>query len=291
MMTQTSSARNIPGAWSNSTVRRLPALLGILLAAHLALFAQGAPARLAHAIDQFENRKYAESIQELKTVQPQLPKLADYVALYLASSRLELKDFAQARKDLAVFRNLSAPSPLAARATLVEAKALTETGSPSGAAAMLRERYADLPQPSADFALAQAYEAAQDPAQAATYYQRVYYLYPSSDLSPKAAKSMDALRASMGSSYPPPMPQQMLERGSRLLAARAYTKARAEFTALVQELGGPEREIASVRVGAVDYLEKKTERACHYSAVARGLLARGRFGEAVLCRRMRPAFE
>jgi soluble lytic murein transglycosylase len=56
----------------------------------------------------------------------------------------------------------------------------------------------------------------------------------------------------------------MLERGSRLLAARGYTKARDEFTAMVQELAGPEREVASVRVGAVDYLEKKTERACRY---------------------------
>jgi len=263
-MTQTSSARNIPEAWSSSTVRRLPAFLGILLATHLSLFAQGAPERLARAIDRFENRKYAESIQELKTVQPQLPKLADYVAFYLASSRVELKDFAQARKDLAVFRSLSAPSPLAAKATLVEATALTETGSASGAAALLRERYAELPQPSGDFALGEAYEAAQDLAQAATYYQRVYYHYPSSDLSAKAAKALEALRASMGSSYPPPAPQLMLERGSRLLAARGYTKARAEFTALVQELGGSEREIASVRVGAVDYLEKKTERAFRY---------------------------
>jgi len=189
-------------------------VLGILLAVQPALFAQGAPARLAHAIDKFEAGKYSEAIQELKAIQPQLPKLADYVALYLASSRVELKDFEQARKDLAVFHNLSAPSPLGAKAALVEAKALTETGSASGAAVLLRERYSELPQPSTDFALAQAYEAAQDPAQAATYYQRVYYLYPLSDLAPRAAKAMDALRAAMGSSYPPPMPEQMLERGA-----------------------------------------------------------------------------
>jgi soluble lytic murein transglycosylase len=263
-MMQTSSARTIPGVWCNLTVRGVPAVLGILLAVQPALFAQGAPARLAHAIDKFETSKYSEAMQELKAIQPQLPKLADYVALYLASSRVELKDFEQARKDLAVFHNLSAPSPLGAKAALVEARALTETGSASGAATLLRDRYAELPQPSTDFALAQAYEAAQDPAQAATYYQRVYYLYPSSDLAPKAAKAMDALRASMGSSYPPPMPEQMLERGSRLLASRSYTKARAEFAALVEELGGSEREIASVRAGAVDYLEKKTERSCRY---------------------------
>ena len=268
MMTQISSARTIPGVWCNSAVRRVPAILGILLAVQPALFAQGAPARLARGIDKFEAGKYSEAIQELKATQPQLPKLADYVAFYLAASRVELKDFEQARKDLAVFHNLSAPSPLGPKAALVEAKALTETGSAAAAAALLRDRYAELPQPSTDFALAQAYEAAQnsaqDGAQAATYYQRVYYLYPLSDLAPRAAKAMDALRASMGSSYPPPMPEQMLERGSRLLASRAYTKARAEFIALVQELGGSEREISTVRAGAVDYLEKKTERSCRY---------------------------
>ena len=56
----------------------------------------------------------------------------------------------------------------------------------------------------------------------------------------------------------------MLERGNRFLAAREYTKGRAELTALVQTLGGSEREIAGVRVGAVDYLQKKTEQACRY---------------------------
>src|SRR5260370_19068336 len=60
------------------------------------------------------------------------------------------------------------------------------------------------------------------------------------------------------------MRQQMLERGNRFLAAREYTRGRAEFTALVQALGGTEREIAGVRVGAADYLEKKTEQACRY---------------------------
>ena len=94
-MTQISSARTIPGAWRNSLVRRVPVVLGILLAVQPALFAQGAAARLARGIDKFEAGKYSEAIQELKAIQPQLPKLADYVAFYLASSRVELKDFEQ----------------------------------------------------------------------------------------------------------------------------------------------------------------------------------------------------
>src|SRR5262249_39939922 len=155
---------------------------------------------------------YSDAIQDLKAVQPQLPKLADYVAYYLAASRVELQDFSDVFKDLAPLHDFAIPSPLAPKAALLEGKALAETGSAAAAVKLLRERHDALPLPWADLTLAQAYEAANDPAQAATYYQRVYYLYPLSDAAPKAAKAMELLRASMGSSYPPPMPQQMLER-------------------------------------------------------------------------------
>src|SRR5437764_872886 len=167
-MTQPYLARNIPGVWSDSIAGRTPLLLGIMLGCAVALSAESAPARLAHGIDNFENRKYNEAIQELKTVQPLLPNLADYVAYYLASSREELKDFTQAQKDLALFSNISTPSPLAPKAVLLEAKALAETGSPGGAIALLRSRYEELPQPPGDFTLAQVFETAHEPAQAAT---------------------------------------------------------------------------------------------------------------------------
>jgi soluble lytic murein transglycosylase len=255
MATRTFSGRNIRAVWINSL-----ALLWIAPA----LLAQSGAARLAHGIDKFESGKYGEAIQDLKAAQPQLPKLDDYVAFYLASSRAGLKDFAQVHKDLAPFRKLSVPSPLEPKAVLLEAKALTETGSAAEAVSLLRDRYQDLPQPAADCALAESFEAARETAQAATYYNRIYYLYPLSDCAPRAATALETLRASLGASYPAPTPQLMLERGNRLLAARQYTKARAEFSALVDQLSGTEREIALVAIGATDYLDKKTDHACHY---------------------------
>jgi soluble lytic murein transglycosylase len=255
MTTRTYSDPNILAVWAN-----LVALLWIAPA----LLAQSGPAKLARGIERFENGKYSEAIQDLKAAQPQLPKLDDYVAFYLASSRAGLKDFAQIHADLAPFRKLSVPSLLEPKAVLLEARALTETGSAAAAINLLRERYDGLPQPGADWALAQAYEAAQEPAQAVSYYNRVYYLYPLSDCAPRAAKALEALRAVMGASYPAPAPVQMLERGNRLLAAHQYTKARAEFSALVSELSGPEREIASVGIGAAEYLDKQTDHSCQY---------------------------
>src|SRR5437763_11697675 len=254
-MTQASSARIIPGVCLSSLV--------VLLACP-ALLAQSGPARLGRGVEKLETGRYAEALQDLKAAQPLLPKLSDYVGYYLASADAELKDFAQVRKDLAPFRTLAAPSPLRGRAAILDARATTETGSPAGAIAFLRERYEELPQPAGDFTLAQAYEAAHDQAQAAAYYQRVYYLYPLTEFAAQASKAIESLRASMGTAFPPPMPQQMLERGSRLLDAQEYSKARAEFSALTQSLGGAEREIASVRIGAVDYHQRKTDQAYRY---------------------------
>src|SRR5439155_23883535 len=120
----------------------------------------------------------------------------------------ELKDFAEVRKDLAVFRTLPAPSPLSAKAAVLDARAATETGAPDAAISLLRQRYEELPQPAGDFTLAQAYEAAHEPAQAAIYYQRVYYLYPLTEFAPQASTAIESLRASLGAAFPPPMPQQ-----------------------------------------------------------------------------------
>lgn len=257
-------ARTTPGVWSNSRTSRIPVLLGILLAWQSAVFAQSGPVRLAKGIEKYDSRRYAEAIQDLKAAQPLLPKLADYVSFYLASANSELKDFQQVRKDLAGFRSAGSTSPLLGRAAVLDAKAATETGSPAAAIELLRQRYEQLPQPAGDFALADAYAASEAPAQAAAYYQRVYYLYPLTEFAGLASKAIDALKASLGANYPPPMPQLMLERGARLLTAGEYVKARAEFTAMIGQLGGAEREIASVRIGAADYLQKKTEQAYRY---------------------------
>src|SRR5258708_2704169 len=132
MATQTCSARPTPGVWFNSVRGGIPAILGIALAglsgSGPALFAQTGAARLARGISNFESRHYNDAIQDLKAAQPQVPKLADYAAYYLAASRVELKDFEQARKDLAPFKDLSTPSPLESKAALLEAKSLTEMG-------------------------------------------------------------------------------------------------------------------------------------------------------------------
>src|SRR5258708_36871817 len=126
-MTQAYLVRTTPGVWSNSMIGRIPVLVGVLLAGHAALFAQATPARLARGIDNFEHGKYTAAIQELKAIQPQLPKLADYVAFYLASSRMELKDYTGALQALAGVHHLSTASLLTLQHVLWDTKPHVET--------------------------------------------------------------------------------------------------------------------------------------------------------------------
>src|SRR5690349_7845766 len=79
-------------------------------------------ARLALGIAAFEQKDYAAAIADLRRAN--IPQLADYAAYYLAAARVESKDTEGVAKDLAPTHTGELRSPLAARAWLVEAKAL-----------------------------------------------------------------------------------------------------------------------------------------------------------------------
>jgi soluble lytic murein transglycosylase len=224
----------------------------------------GALAQLALGVTSFEQKDYDRAARYLKAAQPRLPKIEDYAIYYLAWSRLQAKEEAGIPKQLDKLRMLPIASPLAARATVLAAKALVDLQNPAEAVRILREGYDGLPQPDADLTLATAYEAASDPANAAAYYQRVYFGYPDTDAAVRAAAAIVLLKSAMGATYPPPTPEQILKRGDRWLAAREYKQARQEFASMVADLGGLERDQARVRIGAADYLRGETPAAFRY---------------------------
>ncbi len=207
-------------------------------------------ARLGLGLAAYEKQDYAAAAAHLRAVRPQLPKLEDYIAYYLAASLAEDRRYTEARRELDAMWKLKTPSPLLPKARLLQARLLRELGFPAEATRILAERYADLPKPEADMAAAEAYAAAGDSAQAAASYQKVYYLYPTSAAAATAEGELKSLRAELGDAYPPALPRQMLERGDRLLEAKDYKQARAEFIAMSSLLGGADREVAQVRVGA-----------------------------------------
>src|SRR5437588_6513744 len=128
----------------------------------------GALARLALGITSAEQKDYARAIENLKAAQARLPNIEDYALYYLATAQVQVKDETKIADELNGFQKLPLVSPLSARAAVLEAKALVDLKNPADAIRVLRERYAELPQPDADLTLATAYEAASDPLNAAT---------------------------------------------------------------------------------------------------------------------------
>ncbi len=224
----------------------------------------GALAHFSLGVVSSEQKQFPDAVQHLAAAQSRLPKLADYVAYYLAAARLETGASPAAARDAGSVRAVPISSPYAARAIVIQARALAASGSPQQAIRMLSERYADLPQPDGGLAMAMAYEAARDLPHAVAYYQRVYYEYPDGDQATRAAAALIALRDAMGAAYTAPAPEQMIERGNQLLAQREYPRARSEFEALAAQLTGPERDQARVGIGAADYLNGSVAAAYQY---------------------------
>jgi soluble lytic murein transglycosylase len=223
----------------------------------------GALARLALAVTAYEQKDYAAALSNLRMLSGKLPSIADYAAYYLGAARVESNDMASVDQDLAPVHGGGVASPFAGRAWLLQARARKATDA-AEAVRLLREHYAELPQPEGDVNLADCYQAAGELAHAADFYQRVYYQYVSGDAAMRAAAALLALKDSMGAAYPPPLPQQMLQRANRLLDVRDYGQARGEYQSLAGQLTGVERNQARVRVGAADFLSGNTASAYPY---------------------------
>ena len=222
----------------------------------------GALAQLALGVVAYEHKDYPAAIAALRKVQ-KLPQIADYTAWYLAASRVESNDFSGVAGDLSPVHSTPLLSPLSAKAWLLEARAL-ETTQPAEGARILRELYADLPQPEGDLTLADCYRAANNLVPAAESYQRVYYQYPTGAAATRAGAALLALKDTMGDAYPPPLPRLMLRRPDRLLELREYALARSEYRSLVDQVAGLERDQARVRIGEADFLKGSVKVACSY---------------------------
>jgi soluble lytic murein transglycosylase len=218
---------------------------------------------LATGIAQFESRNFTGAVASLSRVRTAYPKLADYSSYYLAAAEDALRQpqaVVSTLGDLAEFRD--AHSPLLAKALMLAARnrilleiKSNETLKP--AIQKLRDDIASAPnavtQPEGDYALALAYDSLGEGVEAATYYQRVYFLYPATTMAADSAATLERLKQTLGASYPSARPELMLERGDAWVKAREYGKAHEEFTKLFVTLTGEPRDVARVRIGGAQY--------------------------------------
>ena len=223
----------------------------------------GSLARLALGVADYEQKNFPGAIANLKPVAAKLPEIADYPDYYLGAAQVESNDMADALQSLAPVERSEIPSPFAGRTWILEARALKVTDAVR-AVQLLRDHYAELPEPVGNLTLADSYQAAGDLPRAADFYQRVYFENVSGDAAGRAGAALLMLQQSMGAAYPPPLPRQMLQRADRFLDAREYRDAKHEYQSLLTQLTGLERDQALVRIGAADYLNGNTASAYPY---------------------------
>src|SRR5262249_2837854 len=215
----------------------------------------GALAHLALGVVAYEQRDYAAAIENLRGLPAKLPRIADYVAYYEGTARVEgATELDSVGPGLEALHREDPESPLAGRAWILSARALKPT-QPAEAVRLLRAHYAELPQPEGDINLADCYQAAGDLAHAADYYQRVYYNYLTGDSAARATAAIVTLKDAMGAAYPQPPVALQLRRADRLLEARDVVKAKSEYAGIASDFARVGMGVADFQRGVVQSAE------------------------------------
>jgi soluble lytic murein transglycosylase len=227
-----------------------------------------AATQFGQGVNAWNVKDYAAVPGRLRGLNKQLPKIADYIAYYLAGAEMQAGDTESVVRDLAEYRANPAPSsPLAGKISVLYAQALLarkQGTSSSKALEVLQTDYKLLPQPDGDYTLGMAYEALGEKPQAALSYSKVYYSWPNTDQAAHAWTALEALRPSLGKEFPAAPARQQLERCQKWLDVRQYAAARTEYVSLSSSLPEPDRDEARVGIGVADYMAGLNSQAAKY---------------------------
>lgn len=94
----------------------------------------------------------------------------------------------------------------------------------------------------------EAHEAAQQPVEAASDYLAIYTRYPLSDQGKPAWTKLDFLRTSLGDRIPPISVETRLTHAQTIFNDQEWSDARKEYSEILPELTGMDRERAQVRI-------------------------------------------
>lgn len=226
--------------------------------------AVGAAGLIALAQHQLDLGNFATAVDYATSGAGKAPSLDDYAHYIREQAEYGLKNYAEAGKSAAHVFNQVPTSPLVGPAAALAVRADLDGDSSKQALELIKKHYDEIPQPQADLLLARCFAATGDLAQAAEYYQRVYYGYPTAKEATDAANALVDVKQRLGDAYPPPMPAAMLERADKLFQAKNPGGARIELYAAIPQLGGLERDEARVRLGVADFLNNNAKAAFEY---------------------------
>lgn len=224
----------------------------------------GALSLFALGVADQSQRRSEDAIRNLRASAPRLRSISDYVAYYTAAAELDAKNYAAVNEELSPLWNKKPISPLLPDAAMLAAHAYQDRGEPAEAVRVLRDHYAELPQPAGDVLLASNYAAAGDAASAAVYYQHVYFYYPATSEAESAAAALAALKTTLGPGFPPPTAEAMFQRAERWMKSGDAARAQHEYEWIIANTAGADRDTARVRLGEVDYRRSENSEAFAY---------------------------
>ena len=224
----------------------------------------GAAGLIAAAQHELDNKNFSASADYAQSAVSKAPVLADYAHFIRAQAEYELHNYANVAESAKRIFDFAPPSPFVGPVAALAVRADLDGNSPKQALELIKKYFDVVPQPQADLLLARCFEATNDLPQAAEYFQRVYYGYPSAKEATDAANALVDLKAKMGDAFPHATPAMLMKRAQKLFDERNPAGARIELAAAIPQLTGAEQDLARVRLGVADFLSKQTQAAFTY---------------------------
>ena len=174
--------------------------------------------------------------------------LRDYALYWSSQANLALNHNAEALAQLQEFRKDYPDSVITDQALQSLAAAALAMNQPAEILAALDGYPQTSEKPALLFLRAEAREQSGQPLQAAADYQTIYLRFPLSDQAREAGEKLSFLRSSLGDKLPAIPIEQQIEHASTIFAAHQWGDARNEYSRLLPQLTGADRERAELRI-------------------------------------------
>ena len=221
----------------------------------------GALARLVLGYSAYQEKQYPQAREQFQAARSPENPFPDYAEYYLALSALALRDHRAVVNVLEGFPRRYPGSPFVAGAVLRQAESLLALGRTEAVRSLLASPPVNIPEPQAEWLVAESYWKDGEVLEAVPHYRRIYYYFPQSSKMKAAANRLNTANARLGSRVPSPTWQFREARADRLFEARQWQDARREYAALTRSASNQPRQRRdrwTVRLGVSQYNSRAT---------------------------------
>jgi soluble lytic murein transglycosylase len=205
--------------------------------------------RAALALGYYDYGKghYAQSAKWLQKAQSDL-LLRDYALYWSSQANLALNHDAEALAQLQEYHKNYPDSVIADQAVQSLGMAALALNQPAEALTALDAYPQTAQKPALLFLRAEAREQSAQPLLAAADYQTIYLHFPLSDQAREAGEKLSFLRGAHGDELAAIPIEQQIEHASTMFTAHQWGDARNEYSRLLPQLSGADRERAQLRI-------------------------------------------